>query len=395
MARLVVLAHRVPFPPNKGEKLRTFHQIEELVRVGHKVTVLAPYEDESDCENAKHLAAKFQIEVICERLPTRSLRLALALLQNKSFSETNFYSRDLMRKFEICAKNADAILLTASSLATYVFKLDVKLPLFKMMDFMDVDSDKWLQYANDSGLFLRTLYKRESKKIRILEKRVAQSFDATFVIAEPEKRLFSSKVANTDNMQILGNGIDQALFFPAPHKPEDSINFLFSGVMDYKPNIDAVLWFVNNCWPTIQQQLDNAHLIIAGMNPSQEIIKLGLANNIEVTGFVDDIKPYFDKAHIFIAPFQIARGVQNKVLQAMACALPVVSTKLGAEGILCENEHDILIAETSEQFVKQVLALANSETYRRDIGQRALKTINNNYAWQSVLMPLTESIKSL
>ncbi|MFT6269534.1 MAG: sugar transferase (PEP-CTERM/EpsH1 system associated) [Alphaproteobacteria bacterium] len=400
MARLVVLAHRVPFPPNKGEKLRTFHQIEELVRSGHQLTVLAPYELKSELADASALAAKFNIEVICKKLPSRLYRLALAVLKNCSFSETNFYSSELMVAFEKCVQHSDTVLVTASSLAPYVFGLktlqqaaseNIKQPQL-LMDFMDVDSDKWRQYAQESGSLKRILYNREAAKIEVLEKAISEKFDTAFVIADTEKQLFESTVINNGNLKVLGNGIDQALFNPSNEKANDVTNYLFSGVMDYKPNIDAMLWFVEHCWPSIVDSVPNAHLIIAGMNPSAEITKLALAPNIDVTGFVDDIKPFFDKAHIFVAPFQIARGVQNKVLQAMACALPVVSTPLGAEGIICEDKFDILLASTASDFGQQAIMLANNHALQVEVGQHALATINASYVWESVLQPLTEVI---
>jgi sugar transferase (PEP-CTERM/EpsH1 system associated) len=405
MAKLLVLAHRVPFPPNKGEKLRTFHQIEELVRKGHELSVLAPYESDSELADAAALAAKFNIEVICEKLPNRLYRFALAVVKNLSFSEANFYSRSLAKAFNERAKKSDTVLLTASSLAPYVIRLKAELtqeaksiakkafnPIQLLMDFMDVDSDKWRQYAQQSGLLKRLLYSREAAKIELLEKATSEIFDIAFVIAQTERQLFESTVINKGNLQVLGNGIDQSLFNPSSVKPNNVTNYLFSGVMDYKPNIDAMLWFVENCWPSIVQSIPNAHLIIAGMNPSAEITKLAVSPNIEVTGFVDDIKPFFDKAHIFVAPFQIARGVQNKVLQAMACALPVVSTPLGAEGIMCEDKLDILLADTSYDFTQQAIALAKNHELQVQVGQRALASINAHYAWESVLQPLTKAI---
>lgn len=392
MAKLVVLAHRIPFPPNKGEKLRTFHQIEELVRKGHNVTVIAPYEDYSDLANAKALADMFSITVICKELPNRLWRLALAVIKNRSFSETNFYSSDLMQELREQLYSADVLLVTASSLANYVFTLSNLKNTQLLMDFMDVDSDKWQQYANESHLLKRIIYSREARKICQLERRVAKTFDACFVIAETEKQLFESNVTNAGVLKVLGNGIDQSLFNPSDNKSTDITQFLFSGVMDYKPNIDAVLWFVQHCWTDIKAQVPNAKLIIAGMNPSSAISKLGGAADIEVTGFVDDIKPFFDQAHIFIAPFQIARGVQNKVLQAMACALPVVCTPLGAEGILCQNNKDIVIANNAHEFTEQAIELAKNLGLRDQIGQQAFSTINSHYGWESVLAPLTEII---
>jgi sugar transferase (PEP-CTERM/EpsH1 system associated) len=394
MAKVVVLAHRIPFPPNKGEKLRTFHQIEELVRKGHHVTVMAPVSDEADNQNASALAQHFNIKVVCKPLPHKIVRLLSAVLYNSSFSEANFYSKALQRELAMQSANADTILFTASSLAKYANVISKRSGVKLLMDFMDVDSDKWSQYASQSNILKAWIYKRESKKVKALEIEVAKRFKTCFLIADTEKRLFAEQVLNTPNIEVLGNGIDTKLFSPNAQKPSTEVNFLFSGVMDYKPNIDAILWFVDNCWADIQKSVPNAKLIIAGMNPSAKITKLGLSPNIDVTGFVDDIKPYFDKAHVFIAPFQIARGVQNKVLQAMACALPVVSTSLGAEGIMCKDSVDILIANTSSDFTQKVITVANDSELQTSIGQNALATINSYYAWESVLLPLTEAVAS-
>lgn len=392
MAIIVVLAHRVPYPPNKGEKLRTFHQIEEIVRQGHQVTVLAPIENSDDLNNAKQLSEHFDIPVKTAQLNAKPLRLLRALLLGQSFSEANFYSNELLGRFLVDTATADSILLTASSLAPYAFALPDNQKAQLLMDFMDVDSDKWAQYSQQSGFAKKWVYRREANKIRVLERAVSESFTRTFVIAETERKLFQKEVHQAENLLVLGNGIDQKLFNPCENKPNEEINFLFSGVMDYKPNIDAVLWFVKNCWPNIQKEVEGAKLIIAGMSPSDAITALAKNSNIEVTGFVDDIKPYFDKSHIFVAPFQIARGVQNKVLQAMASAIPVISTALGAEGIICKDGEDIVIAQDAKVFEQIAIKLAKTPSLRNEIGYKGLQTINNNYAWESVLLPLTETL---
>ncbi len=395
MALVVVLAQRVPYPPNKGEKLRTFHQIEGLIDKGHHVQVIVPVEDDQEKQNALALAKHFDIEVSCHPLPHKLHRLARAVVTNKSFSEANFYSKTLMLSLENALQKADALLLTASSLAPYVFALPnaLKSKLKLLMDFMDVDSDKWLQYAQQSNFPKSLVYRREAQKISSLERATAKYFDTCFLIAQAEINIFKQNVSSIGQVEVLGNGIDQSLFNPNLKKPAAPMTFLFSGVMDYKPNIDAVMWFVKHCWPSIKQDLGDVKFVIAGMNPVAEISKLSADSTIEVTGFVDDIKPYFDKAHIFVAPFQIARGVQNKVLQAMACALPVISTTLGAEGINCQPETDIVLADDAKSFLSAAISLASNQTRRENIGQAALITIEENYAWQSVLKPLMHGLE--
>lgn len=394
MARILVITQRVPFPPNKGEKLRTFHQIEYLCQLGYEVIVFSPTESIGDTEQAQQLSNKLSIKVITHPLRHKLFRYASGLLQNRSLSESNFFSNGLLAKIKPYAQSCEAIMCTASSLAKYVFELsntELQQKPALLMDFMDVDSDKWQQYADASTWPMRSVYLREHKLIKALETQVIKRFDSAFLIAQAEYDLFQASVCTCANLRILGNGIDQNEFSPAS-KNDETIDLLFTGVMDYKPNVDAVLWFVDNCWDEIKAQLPKVRLTIAGMNPEPKLLALSNDDQIEVTGFVDDIMPYFNRATIFIAPFQIARGVQNKVLQAMACGIPVVSTSLGAEGIVSKHNSNMIIAESAASFISANLLLATDTKLREKIGHQANKTITDYYSWSSVLEPLKTAL---
>nr|WP_136251732.1 TIGR03087 family PEP-CTERM/XrtA system glycosyltransferase [Ningiella ruwaisensis] len=395
MANIVVIAHRVPYPPNKGEKLRTFHQLEHLQKKGHRLEVLVPCESSEDEFLAKQLAEHLNIKVSTFRLAPTIIRRLRALVSGRSISEVNFYSKDLAKALKEDVHNVDVVYCTASSLAPYVFSQQLDLSHRCLMDFMDVDSDKWAQFANSASFPLRYIYRRESKLVQKLERDVLQKFDASFVIAHEEKALMQRLFKHTDTLHVLANGIDKSLFFPPIEKPKQDdqrFHFFFAGVMDYKPNVDAVLWFTENCWPSIRQSIPNAHFTVAGMNPTSSIQQLSNQEGIEVTGFVNDIKPFFDRADVFVAPFLIARGVQNKVLQAMACAIPVLSTSRGLEGIAYEDGTHAISANTKEDFIDKALTFAKNKELRERIGQAALALINQTYTWESVLPPLYEQI---
>lgn len=389
---IVVLAHRVPYPPNKGEKLRTYHQLEYLLNQGHSITLLSPAFSQQDSLNAQQLANTLNIEVVTSKPTHKILRMMRALIFNTSFSEAEFFIKDLSQQFALAAQKAEAILLTASSLTPYLSKVNAAPNCIKLIDFMDVDSDKWSQYARFARWPMSMIYKREHKEILKLEKQSIEMFDAAFVISENEQAMFNEKVLNTSKLHVLGNGIKHEVFAPSSEKSAQTINLLFTGVMDYKPNIDAVHWFVNNCWEQIKADIPNVTFTVAGMSPVKSITELSEDKQIEITGFVEDIMPFYNKAHIFVAPFTIARGVQNKVLQAMSCAIPVVTTSLGAEGIKCTNDKDILIANTRDEFVKHCIALSNEPEYRQSIAEAARNTILQHYAWHSVLLPLSTAL---
>lgn len=398
---ILLLSHRVPFPPNKGEKIRTFHQLKHLRELGHHIHLFSPYEDKTELAHFNELQGSWCTSVEAAPLKPKAMRLLTGLVKGQPMSVANFYDKTLQQKFDqfLSDNTVDAIICSASSVAEYIFKstalpsLDKK-PLL-IMDFMDVDSDKWGQYQQSSSFPMSMVYAREQRLLAEYEKQIVKKFDASYLIAQAEVTLFNQKVMQSDKVHVMGNGLDTSVFYPSKIKqPNPAPVFLFTGVMDYKPNEDAVIWFVNTCWPSIITQHPNAKFVIAGMNPSADINQLANDNSIEVTGFVDDILPYYHQADIFVAPFRLARGVQNKVLQAFACALPVISTPMGAEGILCQADQDILIASTPDEFIAQANQLIAQPKLAESIGQSALHIIKQHYSWQGQLQPLVNLLDS-
>ena len=328
--KFCVIAQRVPYPPNKGEKLRTYHHIKHLVRQGHVVEVWTLIENEEEQEFASALSVKLNIPVHTFSLPARWRRYGWALLNRQAISSGAFYAAGLLNKLVEKSNSAndserfDVIYLSASSLVYYIKRLKDKTPVMPhvIADFMDVDSDKWAQYAATSYFPFKWVYQRESTKVKGLETFANEYFDATFLIAEEETALFASTVTNKKPVTVLGNGMAFDEFYPPDSPPQSTpAVFLFTGVMDYKPNVDAVVWFAENCWPHIVARFPDSQFLIVGMNPTKQVLALSSLTGIEVTGFVDDILPYYHKAVTFVAPFRLARGVQNKVLQAVATGL--------------------------------------------------------------------------
>jgi sugar transferase (PEP-CTERM/EpsH1 system associated) len=393
--KILIIAQRCPYPPNKGEKIRTFHQLRFLVERGHEVILASPYEEDAEQIHFDKLASLYCSKVINVKLPMKPLRLLSGILKNKALSVSNFYNSKLQSKIdnELSTQKIDAIFCCASSVAEYVFQSKVLANLASppklIMDFMDVDSDKWAQYEKSNSWPMSMIYKRESKLITKFEASIIKRFDHCLLITQTEVDLFENIHGAAANLTAIENGLDTTVFYP-PEKTRNTQQpyFLFAGVMDYAPNIDAVMWFMDEVWPEIKKQWPLAKFSIAGMNPTDKIKKLQDKDGIEVTGFVDDIKPYFDKTNIFVAPFRIARGVQNKVLQAFASGLPVVSTSMGAEGIRCHNEQDILLADTPQQYIDKIHLLISNEQQYNSLSDKALTNITQNYSWESILEPM-------
>jgi len=392
---ILIIAQRCPFPPNKGEKIRTFHHLKFLKEQGRQIYLAAPYEQQSELADFAILKDQYCQTVVYAKLRHKVLRMLTGLLTGKALSVTNFYHKALQSKIDNLLENNDfdAVYCSASSVAEYVFNSKVITKLSKkprlIMDFMDVDSDKWTQYVSQSSWPLSLIYKREANLIANFENKIASSFDHCILITQAEIDLFHNIHGADFKINAIENGLDTDVFFP-PLLPREIKHpkLLFAGVMDYAPNIDAVMWFIKQVWPSVIAKWPQATFCIAGMNPVDKIKKLGELQGVEITGFVDDIKPYFDGANIFVAPFRLARGVQNKVLQAFASGLPVIATSMGAEGVKCSDNHDIMIANTLDDYIHCLNVLITNQAKYMEISHNALTLIHDYYAWDSVLKPL-------
>ncbi|AFP31145.1 TIGR03087 family PEP-CTERM/XrtA system glycosyltransferase [Marinobacter sp. BSs20148] len=401
--KILVLSHRIPFPPNKGEKIRTFHQIQFLASCGHEVLVLSPYEEKEELTFAKELESSLGIKVLMFPLKAKWRRLARGLATNQSLTVSNFYNQGMQDAFDdlIDAGHCNAVICTSSAMSSFVFQNKALMnlsskPLIRLvMDFMDLDSDKWAQYESKATFPMRLVYGREANLVNVVEKRSYQRFDDCFFISENEVNLFTDQLLESSKLKVLGNGIDSALFFPTKRadRPGQPV-FLFTGVMNYKPNEDAVQWFVDAVWDDVKAAWPNAEFVIAGMDPSPRIQQLVKKPGITVTGFVDDIVPYYQKADVFVAPFRIARGVQNKILQALACGLPVITTQLGLEGIKAEPEQDVLVANTAVSFFEAIQRLLTEKALYQRLSEHGPKFIQQHHSWNSVLQDLATVIET-
>lgn len=398
--RILVIAHRMPFPPNKGDKIRAFNVISRLAR-RHDVYVASLIDEAADVPHVGRFEShvrKFLYERIDRR--RRPVSALKSLPFGRSITVTHFYSSALQARLDALLDeiDVDAVLCSSSPTAEYVFRsrhAGGKLArAVKVMDLIDVDSYKWAQYAARSGPGISWVYRYEANRLAAYEARIGATFDRLLLVSEQECGYFPRgkglPAPTPGKLRAMSNGVDLDYFSPAPAlaMPASPPTLVFTGVMDYWPNVEGVTWFVDRVWPAIQAGAPGARVQIVGSRPTKDVQRLGTVPGVTVTGFVEDVRDYLGAATACIAPLRIARGVQNKVLEAMAMGRAVVTTPQAFEGLRAENGRDIVVAEGEAAFAEAVLGLLRDPARATQIGHNARLCVEAQYNWDENLREL-------
>jgi sugar transferase (PEP-CTERM/EpsH1 system associated) len=253
-----------------------------------------------------------------------------------------------------------------------------------VLDMVDMDSQKWLQYATRKPWPASAVFQREARLLHRFERRAAAHFDRTLFVSHAEAELFNRLTPGLENrVDYVHNGVDLDYFAPADHPSPfepGTVPVVFTGMMDYWPNIDAATWFADVLWPDVLSRVPNARFAVVGANPPLEIRDLTKRPGIVVTGRVPDIRPYLANAALVVAPLRIAQGVQNKVLEAMSMARPVVATPQAAEGIDAEHGSELIVAAAGPQFATTVVEALTSAP-RPELGSAARRFVERHHRW--------------
>jgi sugar transferase (PEP-CTERM/EpsH1 system associated) len=403
MAEIIFLSQRIPYPPHKGDKIRSFNLLRGLART-HTVRVGSFVDDPGDWAHVEelksHCAEVFLLPLNRRSATLRSLR---GLLTGDPLSKP-FYFDSRMAEWvaqSTRAHQTQVAFIFSSAMAQYVLKLPER-PPHVVMDFVDVDSEKWRHYAERRSGPMRWLYRREGRTLLAHDTAIARMADASLFVSEREAALFQSLApAVADKVSALQNGVDTGYFDPAAciaaadDRPSDpaKLSIVFTGAMDYEPNIDAVTWFADHVLEDLRRRRAGATFRIVGTSPSREVQALATRPGIEVTGRVPDVRPYILQADVVVAPLEIARGVQNKVLEAMAMARPVVVTPQALEGLNAAPGQDVLCAERSAApFLAAVLSATEPDTAKR-LGLAARRYAVDNHSWDASSAALDRLLK--
>ena len=393
--RLLFLAHRIPYPPDKGEKIRAWHMLDHLANTW-EVELGCLVDDPRDLGHLPALRARFA-HVEAHRLRGRwqaAARAVTRLRPGLPLSLGWFHHPALAAwvRRGLAERRWDAAMVYSSAMAPYVMGPGAHRPGFRrVLDMVDVDSAKWQAYAAGAAPPMRLIWAREARTLFALERRAALDFDRTLFVSEAEARHFVGLAPDcAGKVDWVENGVDLARFDPAEPRPTPypagAVPIVFTGTMGYRPNIEAVAWFAEAVLPRLRARAQAPSFWIVGANPAPAVQALARLPGVHVTGTVPDVRPYLAHAAVAVAPLAIARGIQNKVLEAMAMARPVVATQAAFEGVRAVPGRDLLVADGAEAFAAAVAAVLDGAHPR--LGEAGRVAVRATHDWAATLRRL-------
>ncbi len=396
---LLFLAHRIPYPPNKGDKIRSFNLLKHLAS-GYRIYLGAFVDDPADAAHADVLddycTGKF-LRPLSPRLA--KLRSLTGLLRGQPLT-VPYYRDDAMQAWVdrvVAEHDISRVLIFSGAMAQYVLA-DSHRGLVRVVDFVDVDSDKWRQYATRHRWPMSWLYRREGRRLLCFERRVAAACDASMFVSAAEADLFKSLAPRqADRVDHASNGVDLEFFNAKPtfDNPYDGqqVPLVFTGAMDYWPNIDAVQWFVREVLPLVRSRHPRTHLHIVGGGAGPALVELARQPGVSLAGRVPDVRPWLQHATVAVAPLRVARGIQNKVLEAMAIGKPVVVSPAALEGIDAHPEQHLLVADAAESFAAAIGRLIDDRELAARIGRTARHLVERDFRWDASLSRVSEALE--
>lgn len=395
MANLLYLVHRLPYPPNKGDKVRSYHLLRHLQRE-HRVflgTFIDDPEDEVHLEALRSMCP--DVHVVRLRPPAAKLRSLTALFRGEALTLAFYRDASLATwvRHTVTAHAIDASVVFSSAMAQYAPR---EVPM--LVDFVDLDSAKWTQYAAARPWPMSWLYRREGDRLLDFEREVAARAQHSFFVTPQETELFLQRAAEAaGRVEALGNGVDAGYFTACPNREtpyaEGEQPLVFTGAMDYWPNVDAVVWFCSEILPALRQRRPQLRFFIVGRNPTPAVQALA-SDIVTVTGTVPDVRPYLQHASLVVAPLRIARGIQNKILEAMAMSKAVVASAECAHAIGARDGVEMFSAADAQAFVAQIDALLHDPQRTAAAGVAARDKVLRSFSWEAHLSGIDRYLKT-
>jgi polysaccharide biosynthesis protein PslH len=411
--KVLFLAHRIPYPPNRGAKIRSYHELRALVARGHEAHLLAFAEDPQDRRHGpvlRSLCASASVLLLDRHLA--ALRVLAQLPGRAPLSQSYFDSPAMRRavRHKLLKLRPDAIFVCSSAMAHYIPRT---LRERAVVDLVDANSEKWRAYAGRTPPPLSWLYGIEWQRLRRWERTIVDRFAHTVVTTERELGLLGpwGRSGRPTHLHAITNGVDLDYYRPDAFRscwldslPTHERRFLanssaqrllFTGVMDYYPNVEGIRYFVEDVLPLVRVREPRAELLIVGGNPTRQVRRLAEQPGVTVTGFVEDVRPYLAAAKVSVVPLRIARGVSNKILESMASGRPVAATPEAAASVHGRHGEHLLIGGDAGELAESVLRLLQDEPLRQRLALQARSFVETEYAWEPHLRRLAELVESV
>jgi len=392
MLSILFLTHRLPFPPDRGDRIRSYHLIRHLAQ-RHRISLASIVDHPPEHAYVRHLETLCgSVDLVSVNPRWRKVAAACYFPTTVPLTLPLFASPVLRARVahRLRTNPFDLIFVYSSAMAQYVLSHG---SVVKVIDFIDADSQKWFDYAVRAAWPMKAVYWREGVLLRRYERRVAQVCAHGFAASERETEILR-RIAPHIPFTTIVNGVN----LPAVGRSSPpSRRLVFTGVMDYQPNVDAMTYFVRDIFPLVRARVPDAELAIVGQRPTREVLRLGRSSGVTVTGWVPNVAPYLESAAVFVAPLRIARGVQNKILEAMAAGVAVVCSSAGLNGFDAVPGRDLLVGDTPDMFAAQVALLLIDADRREELRRSAGQFVRQHHGWdehldrlESVLVDVTE-----
>lgn len=389
--KILFTANRFPYPPYRGDKLKIFHLAKRLCR-HHELHLVTFLQDKDDLQYLPELRKIFkEIHLVpLSRLQSYAHSL-LAFARQEPFQVRYFYSAAMARMLRSLQErhHYDAVHVQHLRMAQY-WAAEKKVP--RILDLPDAFSLYWQRRVEGTVGPLRAFARLEYARVRAYE-RILGEFNLSLVCSREDQEYLRTQ-QGISNVQLLPNGVDLDTFSSPGHDYGQDKVILFTGNMDYAPNVDAVLYFAREIFPTLREQLPGVRFVVAGQRPVKKVRALA-GPGITVTGFVPDLKEMYAAAAIVVAPLRFGAGTQNKVLEAMAMGVPVVSHEVGFSGLNIASGDGVLLAADAAAFRAHCLDLLRSEHLRAETGRAGAAQVRRQFDWEVVARQLEQYFQSL
>jgi sugar transferase (PEP-CTERM/EpsH1 system associated) len=383
--KILFVANRVPYPPFRGDKLKIFNLARRLA-VKHEIYLITFAESEDDFKYTAELEKIFK-EVHIIRLPLwQSYLNCLLAVFTKTPLQVAYFKSAAMHKciYTFLSKHKVDVIHT-QHLRMAQFTADIQLP--RILDLPDAFSLYWKRrIENQKHRVRKFVEKIEFRRLYQFEANITKRFHLGLVCSREDLEYMQTEHGLT-NLDLLRNGVDLDTFHSEGHDYSNNKILLFTGNMDYAPNVDAVIYFVAEVWPKIVLKCPDISFIIAGQRPVKQVLELQ-SDKIKITGFVPDLKVMYQQASVVVSPLRFGAGTQNKVLEAMAMGIPVVSGSIGFGGLEIEQGEGVFLETNPIDFANKVVALLRSETLRNETGRKGLNIARDKFSWDKISLDL-------